>query len=125
MNRDVSGLDLPFTFLYHGIFLRESLLLESYSPERQLLLLNSIVIVTESEEGTMVQLCIAHPSWQILYLLFQLILSGGGRSDNFPCVVVKLYIVSLVVHGSGLNSPGSSESFIKREAQSLSFPWLN
>lgn len=50
---------------------------------------------------------------------------GGGKSNNFPCVVVKLYIVSLVVHGSGLNSPGNSESFINRDAQSLSFPWLN
>lgn len=66
----MSGLDLPFTFLYHGIFLRESLLLESYSPGRQLLLLNTMIIVTESEEGTLVQLCIAHLLWQILSPLF-------------------------------------------------------
>lgn len=82
MNRDVSGLDLPFTFLYHGIFLRESLLLESYSPERQLLLLNTTVRVTDSEEGTMVQLCIAHPSWQILSLLFSANSFAGGGGNQ-------------------------------------------
>lgn len=77
MNRDVSGLDLPFTFLYHGIFLREKISPESDSPERQLLLLNTVMTVRESEESTLIQLCIAHPLWQILSLLFQLILFGG------------------------------------------------
>lgn len=85
----MSGLDLPFTFLDHGIFLRTSLLLESYSPERQFLLLNTIVIVTESEEGTMVQLCIAHPLWQILSLLFQLILLCVWGGDQ---IIFHVYL---------------------------------